>query len=104
MGIITNKRRSACKMRTKNAKAITRAESEHIARVKSLPCSVCDASGPSDAHHIKQGQHYTVVALCKSCHVGSKNGWHREKAIWRVKKMDELDALAVTIERLWTTN
>lgn len=88
-------------MRTKNAKSITRAESEHLARVKSLPCSVCDASGPSDAHHIKQGQHYTVVALCKDCHQGH-NGWHGTKAFWRIKKMDELDALAVTIERLET--
>ena len=87
-------------MRTKNAKAITRLESEHMAEVKSLPCSVCDASGPSDAHHINQGQHYTTVALCKDCHQGSKNGWHGQKAIWRVMKMDELAALNVTIGRL----
>lgn len=25
-------------------------EREHLARVKELPCSVCDASGPSEAH------------------------------------------------------
>lgn len=43
-------------MRTKNAKAISPIESAHLARVKSLKCSVCDAPGPSDAHHIVQGQ------------------------------------------------
>ena len=29
-------------------------EREHLARVKALPCSVCDAPGPSEAHHVKQ--------------------------------------------------
>lgn len=87
-------------MRTKNAKAITRVEREHLARVKSLPCSVCDASGPCDAHHIKQGQHFTVVALCESCHRGPVLGWHGQRRMWAIKKMSELDALAVTIQRL----
>lgn len=27
-------------------------------------------------------------------------GWHGRRAMWRIKKMDELDALNVTIERL----
>jgi len=90
-------------MRSKNAKAITAAEREHIGLVKELPCSVCDAPGPSDAHHIKQGQHYTVVALCKDCHQGPSLGWHGCRGAWHVRKMDELDALAVTIERLQAT-
>ena len=72
----------------------------HIGRVKGLPCSVCDASPPSAAHHVKQHQQYTVVALCTDCHQGSFNGWHGQKRMWSIKKMDELDALAVTIERL----
>ena len=87
-------------MRTKNARSIRAAESAHIARVKSLPCSVCDASAPSDAHHIKQGQHFTVVALCKSCHQGALMGWHGQRRMWAIKKMDELDALAMTVARL----
>lgn len=78
----------------------TKSEREHVGRVKLLPCSVCDAPGPSAAHHIRQHKQYTVVALCTDCHQGSRNGWHGQKAIWRFKKMDELDALAVTIERL----
>lgn len=87
-------------MRTKNAKAIKSHESAHLARVKSLQCSVCDAPGPCDAHHIKQGQHFTACALCKDCHQGSFNGLHGQKRAWTLRKMDELDALSKTIERL----
>lgn len=75
-------------------------ERRHVALVKELPCSVCGASGPSDAHHIKQGSHYTVVALCKSCHQGSMMGWHGQKRAWAIAKMDELDALNVTLKNL----
>lgn len=87
-------------MKTKNAKAITPAEREHIARVKALPCSVCDEPGPCDAHHVKQGQHFSVIALCKSCHQGALLGLHGQRRMWAIKRMDELDALARTVQRL----
>lgn len=87
-------------MRTKNAKAISPRERAHLGRVKELPCSVCDAPMPSVAHHIHQGQHYTTVALCEDCHVGSNNGWHGERAMWRIHKLDELGALNITLARL----
>jgi hypothetical protein len=86
-------------MRSKNSRAFRSDERDHLGRVKELPCSVCDAPGPSFAHHIKQGQHYTCVALCYECHQG-KQGIHGDKTLWRIRKMDELDALAVTLERL----
>jgi hypothetical protein len=72
----------------------------HLARVKELPCSVCDTPGPSEAHHVKQGLQYTCIALCPDCHRGSFNGLHGQKRMWSINKMDELDALAITIERL----
>ncbi len=78
----------------------TKSQRIHLARVKELPCSVCDAPAPSDAHHIVQKQAFLVVALCKDCHQGSHNGIHGERAMWKIRKMTELDALAVTIERL----
>jgi hypothetical protein len=71
-----------------------------LARVKALPCSVCDAPGPSDAHHIKQGAHFATVALCRDCHQGSFAGLHGQKRAWLVRKMDEVDAMNVTLERL----
>jgi hypothetical protein len=87
-------------VRTKNAKTITAREREHMGRVKALACSVCDTPGPSQAHHINQGQHFTTVSLCESCHSSSLLGWHGQKRMWTLRKMDELDALAVTLERL----
>ena len=81
---------------------LNKAEREHVGRVKELPCSVCKAPGPSDAHHIKQGSHFTVVALCKSCHQGSLMGWHGQKRAWAIAKMDELDALNETIKLILT--
>lgn len=87
-------------MNSKNKPAPTRSEAYHLMRVKSLPCSVCDAPGPSDAHHIDQRLHRLTVALCKDCHQGPLMGWHGQKRAWLPRKMEELDALAVTIERL----
>ncbi len=79
---------------------LTPREREYVGRVKSLPCSVCDAPGPSDAHHIVQGQQYTTVALCKDCHQNAELGWHGRKTAWRIRKMDEMDALNITLQRL----
>lgn len=79
---------------------LTAAERKHLARVKSLPCSVCNAPPPSSAHHINQGQQYTTVALCYDCHQNGLMGWHGQKRAWVIRKMDELDALDVTIRRL----
>jgi hypothetical protein len=47
----------------------------HLALVKSLPCSVCDASGPSEA----------------------------QRRMWHIKKMDQIEALNITIMRLLST-
>ena len=75
-------------------------ERRHLARIKELPCSVCDQPGPSEAHHVKQGSQYTCVALCPDCHRNQVLGLHGQKRMWSIKKMDELDALNITIERL----
>ena len=75
-------------------------EREHLARVKELPCSVCDANGPSEAHHMKQHRQYTCIALCESCHRGALMGLHGQRRAWAIHKIDEADALNVTIQRL----
>lgn len=87
-------------MQSKNKKPPTAREREHILRVKSLPCSVCDAPGPSDAHEIKQGSWWISVALCYDCHHGAILGLGGQKRAWLIRKVDELDALAVTVSRL----
>jgi hypothetical protein len=78
----------------------TAKERAHLNEVKQLPCSVCDAPGPSEAHHISQALPYTCIALCVSCHRDEHNGWHGRKAMWRIRKLDELAALNITLGRL----
>ncbi|CAN7471714.1 hypothetical protein LJR130_003808 [Variovorax sp. LjRoot130] len=87
-------------MQSKNKKAPAVAEKLHIERVKRLPCSLCDAPPPSEAHEVKQGQWFTSIGLCPDCHRGDHNGLHGRRHMWLIMKMDETDALAVTIRRL----
>lgn len=88
-------------MQTKG-KRTTQKERDHVARIKEMACVVCGSPGPSEAHHIKQETHFHTVPLCKSCHTGPHNGIHGAQAMWRLMKMDEIDALARTIEWLHT--
>jgi hypothetical protein len=88
-------------MQSKNKRQMTLKEAAHVERVKALPCSVCDKNGPSEAHELKQGQWYTAAAICDDCHRGPINGWHGQRRIWLVRKMDELDALAITLQRIF---
>jgi hypothetical protein len=87
-------------MFSKNHKAKTAADKEHLARVKELPCGVCGEAGPSDVHHIEQQLHYLCIPLCKDCHQGSFNGLHGQKRIWTVMKKTELSVLNDTIQAL----
>lgn len=73
---------------------------EHLGAVKSLPCGVCGAAAPSDAHHIEQGLHYLCIPLCKDCHQGSHNGIHGRRAIWNVMKKTELSVLNNVVKAL----
>ncbi len=79
---------------------LTAKERAHLARVKEQSCSVCDAPGPSEAHHIEQGLQFTAIALCPDCHRGTLMGLHGQRRAWTIRKMDELKALDVTIRRL----
>ena len=88
-------------MQSKNKRQPTKAESEHIERIKNEPCAVCDAPPPSDCHELKQGDWYTSLPLCKDCHQGSINGIHGQRRMWAVKKLDELGALNIALGRLF---
>jgi len=79
---------------------LNKAEKDYLFHVKQLPCGVCDQSGPSDAHHIKQGFHYLCIPLCKDCHQGSFNGIHGQARIWSVYKKDEMSVLNDTIKKI----
>lgn len=91
VGLISNQ-----KMNNK----LTARERRHLAAVKELPCGVCGASGPSDAHHIEQGRQFLCIPLCKDCHQGAHNGVHGQRRIWNVMKKTELSVLNDTIDKL----
>ena len=79
---------------------LTQRERTHLAAIKSMPCGVCGADAPSEAHHIEQHKQYLCIPLCADCHRGSFNGWHGQRRIWSVLKKTELSVLNETIERL----
>lgn len=87
-------------MQSKNKKAPTVAEREHIERIAGMDCAVCDDSGGVEVHEVKQGQWFTAIPLCPSCHRGPLLGLHGQRRAWTNRKLDELDALAITMERL----
>ena len=87
-------------MHSKNKKAMTALERKHVGRIKEMACIVCEQSGPSEAHEIDQGEWFTSLPLCADCHRGY-NGLHGTKALWRVRKMDELKALNLTLQKIF---
>ena len=87
-------------MQSKNKPSMTKAEREHVGRIKEMRCGVCDASGPSEAHELKQGQWFTSIPLCCDCHRGPHNGIHGQARIWAVYKQDEQSVLNDTIRQL----
>ena len=87
-------------MQSKNKRAMTAAERRHVTNIKSMPCGVCLAAGPSDAHEMEQGKWFLAIPLCRDCHTGSFNGLHGQKRMWSVLKKTELSVLNKTIEKL----
>jgi len=83
---------------------LTAAERRYLSVIKQLPCGVCKASGPSDAHHIEQRLQYTCIPLCKDCHQGSHNGLHGRRSIWNVLKKTELSVLNDTVKAVFESN
>ena len=79
---------------------LTAKQRRHLATIKEMDCGVCGQAAPSEAHHIEQHKQYLCIPLCKDCHTGSFNGWHGQKAIWNVLKLDEMAVLNKTLEKL----
>ena len=76
-----------------NSSGITDSERRHLAWVKEQPCAVCEAPGPSEAHHIEQGLHFSCIPLCPDCHRGGRNGLHGQRRMWAVMKKTEMSCL-----------
>lgn len=92
-------------------KSKTAAERRYHERVAEIPCVLCDLlgapPGETTLHHIREGQgmgqrssHWLVVPLCRPCHQGP-NGLHGTRTLLRIAGVEEMDLLALTIERLF---
>lgn len=84
----------------------TTAESAHMDRVAELGCLLCGQ--PAEIHHLREGQgmaqrasNWLTVPLCAEHHRGA-SGLHGlgERGFARRYRLEELDLLAQTIERL----
>lgn len=85
----------------------TKVEKAYMDRVAKLPCAICGAYGVQ-LHHAREGQglsqraeNWLVIPLCEACHTGPR-GIHGDRSMWKIKKWDEMDALADTIKSIWT--
>lgn len=97
--------KSRVKMTTKSKPATPAKEKRYLDRVAQLDCVVCGAHGVH-VHHAREGegmgqraQNWLAIAVCPPCHVGPR-GIHGDRSVLRQDKLDEMDLLARTIERL----
>lgn len=51
----------------------------------------------------QRASHWLTIPLCYACHQGPQ-GIHGDRSVWRLRKLDELDALADTIRKLEMTS
>ena len=86
-------------MQSKNKPPMTVTERLHVGTLKALPCVVCGAEGPSDAHEFEQGLWFAAVPLCRLCHM-QPDGWHGTRERWTLRKMDAFKAINETIRML----
>jgi hypothetical protein len=80
----------------------TVAAKAHLARVKSLPCVICGAPPPSDAHHVISGRFgsirasdFDTIPLCKAHHQNGPDAIHQDKAAWEAKHGFDTDYLPI---------
>ncbi len=66
---------------------------EHMLRVKALPCVVCGAAPPTEAHHCTGGgmarDDWAVLSLCKPCHLR----YHARKRTWIAENGQDFELL-----------
>lgn len=86
-------------MKSKNKPRQTAAEAAHAEIIASMDCVVCDQPPPSEVHEPEQGLWFVSMPLCPLCHRGPE-GWHGTRLRWKLRRINELQAINKTIERM----
>ena len=81
-------------------------EKEHLAKVASLGCYVCER--PAEVHHIRpkglgisnRSSHYETIPLCFEHHRTGKDSIHLGKKLFIEKYGTEQEILEITKERI----
>jgi len=80
----------SAKRKAKRTSADGQAALRYMQAVKQLPCAVCGAPPPSDAHHVIHDRYgsakasdWDVIPLCKRHHQDGPNAIHNGKRTWR---------------------
>ena len=78
-----------------------------LGRVKQLPCVICKAPPPSDAHHCISGRYSQrkapdsmTIPLCKQHHQQGPDAIHNDKAGWIERNGNDFEYLAVVADML----
>lgn len=87
----TPMRRVSAKRKAYRASAEGQAAMAHMAAVKMLPCVICQAPPPNDAHHCihdrygtRKASDWDVISLCEKHHrYPHPEAIHTDKAAWR---------------------
>ena len=90
-------------MQSKNKPTQNAAERRHVAKLSAMPCCVCDDEGPSEVHEPEQGLWFASITLCWACHRGP-DGWHGTRLRWKLRKVNELQAIDKTYRALALAN
>lgn len=85
----------------------TTAARAYLERVKMLPCVICDAPPPSDAHHVISGRFgsrkasdFDTIPLCRAHHQDGPEAIHQNKAAWEAAHGPDTDYLPVVARML----
>ena len=88
----TPMRKVSAKRKAHRASKDGQAGLAYMMAVKALPCAICGAPPPSDAHHCIHDRHGTskasdfdTIPLCKAHHQIGPDAIHNGKETWREK-------------------
>jgi hypothetical protein len=88
----TPMRKVSAKRKSYRASDEGKAGLEHMQSVKMLPCVICNAPPPSDAHHVicrrygnRKAADTEVIPLCKAHHQDGPDAIHNGKLSWVAK-------------------